>query len=60
VLKRWNIRKFLCVEAILNAVIHRYYGGNSFFYIKVFDERMELWNEGQLIKPFSDFSQKEL
>lgn len=38
-------------EAVLNAVIHRDYGGNSFFYIKIYEERMELWNEGELLAP---------
>ncbi|MEG1910809.1 MAG: ATP-binding protein [Bacteroidales bacterium] len=40
-------------EAILNAVIHRDYSGNSFFYIKIFDESIELWNEGVLMEPLT-------
>ncbi|GHT13792.1 ATP-dependent DNA helicase [Bacteroidia bacterium] len=40
-------------EAILNAVIHRDYGGNTFFTIKVFDNVLELWNEGELMPPLS-------
>lgn len=40
-------------EAILNALIHRDYAGNSFFYIKVFDKSMELWNEGMLMNPLN-------
>jgi ATP-dependent DNA helicase RecG len=38
-------------EAILNAVIHRDYGANTFFTIKVFDNSLELWNEGELLFP---------
>ncbi|GHS86033.1 hypothetical protein FACS1894201_06450 [Bacteroidia bacterium] len=40
-------------EAILNAIIHRDYGGNTFFTIKVFDNSLELWNEGTLLSPLS-------
>jgi ATP-dependent DNA helicase RecG len=38
-------------EAILNAIIHRDYGGNTFFTIKIFDNSLELWNEGELMFP---------
>jgi ATP-dependent DNA helicase RecG len=40
-------------EAILNAIIHRDYGGNTFFTIKVFDNSLELWNEGELMHPLN-------
>ncbi|MDR1022680.1 MAG: putative DNA binding domain-containing protein, partial [Prevotellaceae bacterium] len=46
-------------EAILNAVIHRDYGANTFFTIKVFDHRMEFWNEGELMFPLRIESLKE-
>ncbi|MDR3328561.1 MAG: putative DNA binding domain-containing protein [Prevotellaceae bacterium] len=45
-------------EAILNAVIHRSYGGNTFLTIKVFDNSLELWNEGELMAPLSIASLK--
>jgi ATP-dependent DNA helicase RecG len=46
-------------EAILNAVIHRDYGANTFFTIKVFDRSLELWNEGELMFPLRIESLKE-
>ncbi|MDR2814078.1 MAG: putative DNA binding domain-containing protein [Prevotellaceae bacterium] len=46
-------------EAILNAVIHRDYGANTFFTIKVFDHSLELWNEGELMFPLRIESLKE-
>jgi ATP-dependent DNA helicase RecG len=46
-------------EAILNAIIHRDYGGNTFFTIKVFDDSMELWNEGELMFPLDIKSLKK-
>ncbi|MDR3187680.1 MAG: putative DNA binding domain-containing protein, partial [Prevotellaceae bacterium] len=46
-------------EAILNAVIHRDYGANTFFTIKVFDHTLELWNEGELMFPLRIESLKE-
>ncbi|MDR0606464.1 MAG: putative DNA binding domain-containing protein [Bacteroidales bacterium] len=46
-------------EAILNAIIHRDYGGNTFFTIKVFDDSMELWNQGELMSPLDIKSLKK-
>jgi ATP-dependent DNA helicase RecG len=46
-------------EAILNAVIHRDYGANTFFTIKVFDHSLEFWNEGELMFPLRIESLKE-
>jgi ATP-dependent DNA helicase RecG len=46
-------------EAILNAIIHRNYSGNTFFTIKVFDNSMELWNEGELMFPLDIKSLKK-
>jgi ATP-dependent DNA helicase RecG len=46
-------------EAILNAIIHRDYGGNTFFTIKVFDNSLELWNEGELMFPLDIESLKK-
>jgi ATP-dependent DNA helicase RecG len=46
-------------EAILNAIIHRNYGGNTFFTIKVFDNSLELWNEGKLMFPLDIKSLKK-
>jgi ATP-dependent DNA helicase RecG len=46
-------------EAILNAIIHRDYGGNTFFTIKIFDNGLELWNEGELMFPLDIESLKK-
>ncbi|MDR2423215.1 MAG: putative DNA binding domain-containing protein [Prevotellaceae bacterium] len=40
-------------EAVLNAVVHRNYNGNSFFTVKVFDNALEIWNEGELMSPLT-------
>jgi ATP-dependent DNA helicase RecG len=45
-------------EAILNAVIHRDYTGYSFFTIKIFDNSLEIWNEGKLMDPLNISSLK--
>ncbi len=40
-------------EAILNAIIHRDYGGFASVMIRVYDRRLSIWNDGSLIAPLS-------
>ncbi|MDR2563500.1 MAG: hypothetical protein LBC98_06100, partial [Prevotellaceae bacterium] len=40
-------------EAITNAVVHRNYNGYSFLTIKIFDNSLEIWNEGELLDPLT-------
>ncbi|MDR2383404.1 MAG: putative DNA binding domain-containing protein, partial [Prevotellaceae bacterium] len=55
----WEYPENSLREAILNAIIHRDYGGNTFFTIKVFDNSLELWNEGELMFPLDIESLKK-
>ncbi len=40
-------------EAVLNAIVHRDYGEQTDITIKVFDNRIIIWNSGTLIAPLS-------
>ncbi|MDR2286633.1 MAG: putative DNA binding domain-containing protein [Prevotellaceae bacterium] len=55
----WEYPETALREAIMNAIIHRDYGGNTFFIIKVFDNNMEIWNEGELMEPLDIKSLKK-
>lgn len=52
-IETWEYPEIALREAILNAIIHRDYGENTFFTIKVFDKTLELWNPGVLMEPLS-------
>lgn len=51
--KVWEYPEMALREAITNAIVHRDYDADTVFTIKVFDNRMELWNEGRLMSPLS-------
>ncbi|MDR1593390.1 MAG: putative DNA binding domain-containing protein [Prevotellaceae bacterium] len=55
----WEYPEAALREAIMNAIIHRDYGSNTFFVIKVFDDNMEIWNEGELMEPLDIKSLKK-
>lgn len=40
-------------EAVINALIHRDYLGTAPIQIKIFDDRMHIWNPGKLIPPLT-------
>ncbi|MDR1583187.1 MAG: hypothetical protein LBS55_08030 [Prevotellaceae bacterium] len=51
--------EILLRESIMNAIVHRDYSSNTFFTIKVFDDSLELWNEGELMHPLDIESLKK-
>ena len=55
----WEYPEMALREAILNAVIHRDYGENAFFTIKILDDVLELWNPGELMEPLNIESLKK-
>jgi ATP-dependent DNA helicase RecG len=55
----WEYPEMALREAIMNAIVHRDYGGNTFLTIKVFDNSMEIWNEGELMAPLNIDSLKK-
>jgi len=40
-------------EAILNAIVHRDYGDQSDITIRIYDDKIVIWNSGQLIDPLT-------
>jgi len=38
-------------EALINAVIHRDYIGNSYIEVRIFDDKIIFWNAGKLCPP---------
>ncbi|MEK6856993.1 MAG: ATP-binding protein [Nanoarchaeota archaeon] len=44
----WEIPLEVLREAVLNALIHRDYKGDSFVYIKIYDDSVEISNPGEL------------
>ena len=58
-IETWEYPEMALREAILNAIIHRDYGENAFFTIKVFDNMLEIWNQGDLMEPLNIESLKK-
>ena len=40
-------------EAIINAVVHRDYNNRESILIKMFDDRVEIWSPGELLRPLT-------
>ena len=40
-------------EAIINAVVHRDYNIRESILIKMFDDRVEIWSPGELLRPLT-------
>ncbi len=40
-------------EAIINAVVHRDYNNRESILIKMFDDRIEIWSPGELLRPLT-------
>jgi ATP-dependent DNA helicase RecG len=47
-------------EAIINAVVHRDYHGGESILLRMFDDRIEIWNPGGLLRPLTIEQLKEL
>lgn len=52
-LQKFAIPEKALREAVLNAIIHRNYNGLASIMIRVYDNKLSIWNDGSLIAPLS-------